>query len=71
METIIERDVHHDGDNGSAMTAIVAIVAILFIIGVALYLLKLYPFNAQTPTSITPPTVNVNLNDTQPPSNPL
>ncbi len=54
------------------MTGIVAIIAIVFIVGVALYLFKVYPFNAPTQESIiTPPTVNVNLNDTPPASDPL
>lgn len=72
METIIERDVHRGNSDGTAMTGIVAIIAIVFIVGVALYLFKVYPFNAPTQESIiTPPTVNVNLNDAPPASDPL
>ncbi len=62
MTTIIERDVSR-GDDGisSMMTAIVGIIAILAIIGVALYVFKLYPTNnTDTTPTRTPIDINVN-----------
>lgn len=60
MATIIERDVSR-GDDGmsSMMTAIVGIIAILAIIGVALYVFRLYPAAAPAENPGTPIDINV------------
>ena len=56
MDTIVERD-----SSSSGMTAVVAILAIVVIVGLALYALRIYPFNAFAENSEAPPTVNVNI----------
>jgi hypothetical protein len=61
MTTIIERDVSGESGISSALTAIVAIIAILFVVGIALYMLRLYPFNTLSAGTTTTPSVNVNV----------
>jgi|GEM_PF-3450918 hypothetical protein len=70
MTTIIERDVS-GGDGGilSALTSIIAIVAILIVTGIALYVLRVYPFNTQPLADKTTPTVNVNVTGSLPGTN--
>lgn len=70
MATIIERDIQQDSSASSALTAIVAIVAILFVVGIAMYVLQVYPFNARPLADATAPFVNVNVNGPLPSSNP-
>lgn len=67
MTTIIERDVSDVSGASSILTAVVAIVAILFVVGIAMYLLHIYPFNALSAT--TPSAVNVNVSGIVPSSN--
>ena len=62
MDTIIERAVP-DGGASSALTAFVAIIAILIVAGVALYMLRIYPFNA-VPVAATTDTPSINVNVT-------
>jgi Sec-independent protein secretion pathway component TatC len=71
MTTIIEHDVQTDGSVSSAITAIVAIAVMLFVVGIALYVFRVYPFSMQPVTDTAmPSTVNVNLAGTPPHSNP-
>ncbi len=60
MTTIIERDISGNSGTSSALTAFVAIIAIVFVVGVALYMLRLYPFNSLSAGTTETPTVNVN-----------
>lgn len=71
MATIIEHDVQHDSGIASAMTAIVAIAAILLVVGIAMYILQVYPFSERSlADSATTRTVNVNIDRPLPSSNP-
>jgi hypothetical protein len=69
MATIVERDVHH-GDSGamSAIVAVVAVAAVALILGVMLYLFRVYPFNA-VPANTTPD-INVDIEGTIPTGTP-
>ena len=61
MTTIIERDVNRsDEGSSSGMTAIVGIIAILVIVGIALYMFRMYPTNANGGTNERTP-VNINV----------
>lgn len=71
MTTIIERDVSGDSGISSAITAFVAVIAILFVVGVALYVLRVYPFNVLSAGfRTTPPMMNVNVTGSLPSTNP-
>lgn len=70
MPTIIEHDVRQDSGASSALTAIVAIVAILIVVGVALYVLRVYPFARPLADATSAPSVNVNVNGSLSSSNP-
>lgn len=71
MATIIEHDVQHDSGTASSLTAIVAIIAILVVLGIAMYVLRVYPFNNRPLADATEaPSVNLNINGPLPSSNP-
>lgn len=57
MPTIIEHDIRNDSGPSIAITALVATIAIVFIVGVALYVLQVYPFNERFAgyTMMSPP----------------
>lgn len=56
MDTIIERA---SGDSSaSAITAIVAVLAIAFVVGLALYVLQIFPFAGQQTNQ---PGININV----------
>ena len=62
MDTIIERDVHTDrNDTSSAMASIVGIIAILAIVGIGMYILRIYPMNSPANTAQNPVNINVNI----------
>ncbi|MDD5055965.1 MAG: hypothetical protein PHZ00_06915 [Candidatus Peribacteraceae bacterium] len=66
MDTLIEHDVPNGGTS-SALTAIVAIIAIVFVAGIALYVMRIYPFNVQPVEATTdPPAINVNVTGSLP-----
>lgn len=67
MATIIEHDIQQDSSISSALVTIFAFIAILFVIGMGLYALQMYPFNVFA-TSI--PSVNVNVTSSLPGTNP-
>ncbi|ALM09690.1 MAG TPA: hypothetical protein DEB30_00630 [Candidatus Peribacter riflensis] len=71
MPTIIEHDVQHDNGTASSLTALVAIVAILVVLGIALYVMRVFPFNNRPLADATEaPSVNLNINGPLPSSNP-
>ncbi len=67
MTTIIERDSSGNSSSAaSAMATIVAIIAIAAIVGLALYLMRVYPFS-NVPRSTTPgTTIELNVPDNTP-----
>ncbi|OIO53249.1 hypothetical protein AUJ46_05225 [Candidatus Peregrinibacteria bacterium CG1_02_54_53] len=71
MPTIIEHDIQHDDGTASSLVALVAIVAIFFVIGIAMYVLRVFPFNTVPLADATvPPSVNLNINGPLPSSDP-
>ncbi|MDO8468493.1 MAG: hypothetical protein Q7S29_01925 [Candidatus Peribacter sp.] len=71
MPTIIEHDVQRDTGTASSLTAIVAIAAILVVLGVAMYVLRVFPFNNRPLADATEaPSVNLNINGPLPSSDP-
>ena len=73
MNTVIEHDINTDGSMSTALTAIVAIIAVVLVAGIALYMLRMYPFNdlAAANTTDATPSVNVNINSSLPGANPI
>lgn len=71
MPTIIEHDIRHDDGTASSLAALVAIVAIFFVVGVAMYVLRVFPFNTVPLADATStPSVNLNINGPLPSSDP-
>jgi hypothetical protein len=66
MTTIVERDVHHHGEDSSVASVIIGLLAIVLIVGLALYAFQVYPFAAREGS-----TIDVNVNGDLPnPANP-